>query len=122
MKTNTNVLEWLEAQSSSPIARRTSEILRHKDMKPVADEPASVTVSEALRLWKTRLSNIPHTGQPIEGINELIGSLELLTPQRKVNQYGFAGKGSAAAVFFSRDSHEFLGSAIVTGRRSDKVT
>ena len=79
MKTNADVLELLKAQSSSPIARRTSEILRHKNMKPVADEPASVTVSEALRLWKTRLSNIPHTGQPIEGINELIGSLELLT-------------------------------------------
>jgi hypothetical protein len=118
MSTSAGVLEMLEAQSSSsPVARRTSETLRREHMKPVADKPSSITVSEALRLWRTRLLNIPHTKQPIEGITELIEELELLAPQRKVNQYGFVGKGSAAAVFFSRQEGTFLGSAIVTGRR-----
>jgi hypothetical protein len=104
----------LEAQQSAPNARKVRDVLRSESMAPVAEEPTSITVSEALRLWRTRLGNVQFTHQPIEGIPELVGRLESLSPQRKINQYGFIGKGSAATLFFTRDSNTFLGCAIVT--------
>jgi hypothetical protein len=112
------VLERLSHQGASSSARQTKSLLEKSNLRPVADTPASVTVAEALRLWRTRLKNVEFTRQPIDGLPELIRGLEKLAPQRKVEQFGFVGEKFAATIFFERQKGSFIGSAIVERRRS----
>jgi hypothetical protein len=112
MTKRTTVITRLESIAESPQAKWTVDVLRDRKMEPVSDGPSSLTVAEALRLWKTRLENVKSTRQPIEGLSELINHLESLSPQKKLDQYGFTGSHSAAAIFFTRADGKFVGSAI----------
>lgn len=101
------------ARAPSSSAKEILEILQDDEVKPVADIPATTTVSEALRLWRTRLKNTEFTKAPLEGVQDLLRHLEELAPQRKVDQFGFVGPNSAMTVFFTHTGGSYVGSAII---------
>jgi len=117
VKTDEYVLERLGQEDASASAKQTKRWLENSDLKPVGRGPASVTVKEALRLWRTRLRNIEFTKKPINGLPELIRGLESLAPQRKVDQFGFTGSTSVATLFFDRQKGQYIGSAVVERRK-----
>ena len=97
----------------SASALKVLKLLKEHETRPVAKTPATTTVSEALRLWRTRLKNTEFTQAPLEGVEDLLHGLEQLAPQRKVDQFGFVGPKSAMTVFFTRTGGAYVGSAII---------
>ena len=113
MITTSNVRERLLAtQPPSDSAIKVLKLLEREAAKPVSTQPATVTVSEALRLWRTRLKNVEITKAPIQGIEDLLTHLEKLAPQRHVDQFGFIGPETAITIFFTKSTGSYLGSAI----------
>ena len=87
--------------------------LEREDTRLVSDRASKVSVSEALRLWRTRLQNTDVTGQTLHGVQSLLARLQSLTPQRKLEQVAFIGPETAANLFFERTSHSFVGAVLV---------
>ena len=106
----------LSQKSSSRSAHKVIELLNEGQAEPVSHTPATVTVSEALRLWRTRLKNVEHTKAPMRGVEDLLAHLTQLAPQRQVDQFGFIGRNAAITVFFAKNDGTYLGSAILDKR------
>lgn len=106
----------LATKPSSQSANKVLELLEGRAAEPVSAQPATVTVSEALHLWRTRLKNTEITKAPIQGIEDLLCHLEKLAPQRQVDQFGFLGPETAITVFFTKSTGSYLGSAILDRR------
>jgi len=92
---------------------RLADLLESGKLHPIADEPASTTASEALRLWRTRLRNTRITQKKISGLSEVVIALEKITPQKKIDQFGFNDENTAVTLFFEKTSGAFLGSITV---------
>jgi hypothetical protein len=118
MMTSEGVRERLQSvrQPSSSI-HKVLTLLEENAAKPVSKAPATVTVSEALRLWRTRLNNTKFTKAKIQGVEDLLTHLEQLAPQRQVDQFGFIGAQAAITVFFTRNDGSYVGSAILDKRK-----
>ncbi len=108
--------------AESLIAAHELLVLIDKErLKPISVAPASTTAHEALRLWRTRLRNTTITHQEIIGLAELVHSLGTLTPQKKVEQYGFAGPSTTLTIFFESTSRAFVGSTLTKGPGRHRV-
>ena len=106
----------IQAERSSASARSVLDLLAAHAAKPVSSGPAAVTVSEALRLWRTRRKNTQITKAKIEGLDDLLDRLEGLAPQRRLDQFGFMGPKTAITVFFVHTDGSYVGSAILDRR------
>ncbi len=116
MMTSETVQERLRSTSRSPSSRKALKLLAEDETRPVSSAPATVTVSEALRLWRTRLKNTQFTNAPLNGVQDLLKHLEQLAPQRKLDQFGFVSPQAALTVFFTRTDGAYVGSAILDKR------
>jgi hypothetical protein len=114
--TSAEVRDRLNQMRASASAQEALTFLSEKVDHPVGQMPATVTASEALRLWRTRLGNTAITGAPLLGAEDLIRGLEKLAPQSKVDQFAFAGKTAALTVFFTRTSGSYIGAAMLDKR------
>jgi len=112
MNTVDVVTTRLRDETQPPAARSALAWLESHPVTPVAKEPARITVAEASRLWSTRLK-IVGKERKLPEMTELVEHLKALTPQRKVDQFGFRSEGWAAAFLFERTGGRFIGSAIV---------
>jgi hypothetical protein len=118
MTTSDVVRERLQSvRQPSSSAHKVLTLLEEKAAKAVSKAPATVTVSEALRLWRTRLENTKFTKAKIQGVEDLLTHLEKLAPQRQVDQFGFIGTQAAITVFFTRNDGNYVGSAILDKRK-----
>jgi hypothetical protein len=118
MMTSEALRERLKSSTPSPSSRKVLKLLSEDLTRPVSAVPATVTVSEALRLWRTRLKNTRYTDAPLKGVQDLLKHLEELAPQRKLDQFGFVSPQAAVTVFFTRTDGAYVGSAILDKRDS----
>lgn len=116
MMTSEAVRERVKSSSQSSSSRKVLKLLAEDLTRPVSAAPATVTVSEALRLWRTRLKNTEYTNAPLKGVQDLLKHLEELAPQRKLDQFGFVSPQAAVTVFFTRTDGVYVGSAILDKR------
>jgi hypothetical protein len=118
------VLQRLEnASNNGPdeaLVPRIKAWLQHKDTRLVSSRPSKVSVSEALRLWTTRLKNTDVTGQRLDGVDSLLEQLKGLTPQRKLEQYALVGSKTTGNLFFEGSSLRFVGAVLVDTKKSKK--
>jgi hypothetical protein len=107
------LLQRLEGEQGDAVVARIVGYLEREDTRIVSDRTSKVSVSEALRLWRTRLLNTDITGQTLHGIESLLSRLQTFAPQRKLEQVAFIGSETAANLFFERTSHSFVGAVLV---------
>jgi hypothetical protein len=107
------LLQRLEGERDDAVVARIRGYLEREDTRLVSDRTSKVSVSEALRLWRTRLLNTDITGQTLHGIESLLSRLQSFAPQRKLDQFAFIGSDAAANLFFERTSHSFVGAVLV---------
>jgi hypothetical protein len=107
------ILQRLDHEESSAQVRRIRDWLKQEDTRLLSDRPAKVSVSEALRLWTTRLQNTDITGQRLDGAESFVTRLKSLTPQRKLEQFALIGSKATGNLFFEGSTHRFVGAVIV---------
>lgn len=112
-----DILLRLEGVSNDPpnvaLVPRIRAWLQREDTRLVSNTPSKVSVSEALRLWTTRLQNTDVTGQRLDGADSFIQKLKSLTPQRKLEQFALIGSKTTGNLFFEGSSHRFVGAVLV---------
>jgi hypothetical protein len=113
MKTLELVKQRLEDQPNHKSALAAKVWLEKHDVEPVSDSPARITVAEAFRLWRTRLDVSTQTHHPIDGLSELVEKLRVMTRQKKIDQFGFLGRKSAATLLFEKSNGSYIGAAFV---------
>jgi hypothetical protein len=111
MKTLEIIKQRLEGQSE--LASAAKSWLELHDLEAVSESPAQITVAEALRLWRTRLAVSKQTEHRIDGLDDLVEKLNVMTGQKKIDQFGFLGEKSAATLLFERSSGSYIGAAFV---------
>lgn len=107
------ILQRLDHEQSSAQLRRIRDLLKQEDTRLISDRPSKVSVSEALRLWTTRLLNTDITGQRLDGAESFVSRLKSLTPQRKLEQFALVGSKATGNLFFEGSTHRFVGAVIV---------
>ena len=112
------ILQRLESERSDALVQRNRVWLEREDTHLLRSTPAKVSVSEALRLWTTRLLNTDVTGQSLDGAESFVKRLKTYTPQRKLEQYALVGPETAGNLFFDLSTHHFVGAVIVNRSKS----
>ena len=113
MSRRENLLKRLDTIGADPIVLRLRELLAQEDAKVIGDRLNKVSVSEALRLWRTRLKNTDITGLHLDGAEPLIRRLEGLAPQRKLEHVAVIGHHQGINLFFqSAHPSEFVGAIV----------
>jgi hypothetical protein len=107
----------LKADRSSS-ANRILGLLESEKLSPISAEPARTTASEALRLWRTRLKNTKITHKEVDGLSDLVQRLAKVTPNKKVDYFGFNGDGTAVTLLFEKTTGAFIGSIRVRSERT----
>lgn len=118
MSFRAQVISRLKADRSRT-ADEVLSLLERDSLQPVSSAPASITAHEALRLWKTReRTSLIESASPairtVRGIPELVTRLKTITPQKRVDQFDFLGKGLVVSVVFERGNGSFLGATVIT--------
>jgi hypothetical protein len=113
MTDRNSILKRLDDDRGSPQIRRLRGLLKREDTRIVSNRSSKVSVSEALRLWKTRLKNTDVTGLHLDGARSLVTRLESLTPQRKLEQFALVAGDTSGNVFFDGSTRHFVGAIIV---------
>ncbi len=115
------ILQRLDNAVEDALVTRIRACLVREDTRLVSDRSSKVSVSEALRLWTTRLQNTDVTGQQLYGAKSLLSRLKSLTPQRKLEQFAFVSPDTAGNLFFEGRSRQFVGAVLVdTGAGREK--
>jgi hypothetical protein len=114
------ILQRLDHERSSAQVQRIRDWLRQEDTRLISDRPSKVSVSEALRLWTTRLENTDITGQRLDGAELFVSRLKSLTPQRKLEQFALVGSNATGNLFFEGSTHRFVGAVIVDSKKHNK--
>jgi hypothetical protein len=113
------ILQRMDGEIDEGLFKRVRDWLMRDDTRLVAERSATVSVSEASRLWTTRLLNTDVTGQTLHGIEYFLGRLKNLGPRRKLEQFAFVGPDTAANLFFEvGPSHRFVGAVVVDIQKS----
>ena len=108
-----SILSRLDGHDPSDSIIRARAFLAADDIKAVADKPVRVKVSEALRLWETRLKNTTITNRPIQGADAFVERLRMLDPSVELEQIGFMSSNLAGNVFFEDRDGKFVGLVLV---------
>jgi hypothetical protein len=99
--------------------------LKSADVEPLSERVPNITVSEAIRLWGTRLKNVQFTNKPIQGVECLLMRLAALAPEDELEQFNFTGRDFLGILFFALNDQEFVGLVFVdrvsTGDPSLKI-
>jgi hypothetical protein len=115
MTTDRNdILSRLEdTETNVALVRKLKSLLMRNETRVLANRHVKVTVSEAIRLWSTRLQNTKVTGQQLDGAQALLHQLKGLTPQRKLEQIALISDDIAGNLFFEGSTpHRFVGAVI----------
>ena len=113
------ILRRMDGQIDEILLTRVRDWLMRADTRLVAERSSTVSVSEASRLWTTRLKNTDVTGQRLDGIESFLDRLKDLGPRRKLEQFAFVGPDTAANLFFEvLPSHRFVGAVVVDRNES----
>ena len=107
-----SILAQLDHAPVGSFVERLRVLLRREDTRLISDRVAKVTVSEARRLWSTRLGNTRITGQHLDGAESLLASLSTLSPQKKLEQFAFKGPEESGNLFFEAVSRRFVGAIL----------
>ncbi len=107
------VLQWLNKEQDNALVERIRASLADEKTRMIANRSAKVRVSEARRLWTTRLENTTITGQTLYGIESLLKRLESPTQQQKLEQIAFTGPETSGNLFFEGAGHRFVGAVLV---------
>jgi hypothetical protein len=116
----TAILGRLHGAEDDALVDRLRAWLRRDDTQLISARIARPTVSEAHRLWSTRLKNTALTGQHLEGAESLLAKLEHLTPQRKLEQFALSGPHTSGNLFFDGSTHTFVGAILFDTRNQRK--
>jgi hypothetical protein len=108
-----SILSRLEGYDPSDSIIRARAFLAADDLKAVSDRPVRIKVSEALRLWETRLKNTTITNRSIQGAATFVGQLRMLDPNVDLEQVGFISPKYAGNVFFDDKNGKFVGLVLV---------
>jgi hypothetical protein len=111
------ILQRLDRESGDAQIQRIREWLQREDTRLVSDRPSKLSVSEALRLWTTRLQNTDVTGQSLVGAESFVSRLKSLTPQRKLEQFALVGSEATGNLFFDPSTHHFVGAVIINSQK-----
>ncbi len=112
MLTRGQILDSLDAQPSEPRINQLRAWLASEDTHLASTIDAKVDVSEAQRLWSTRLKNTDITGKHLEGARELLHTLQRLMPQSELEQFAFKSP-ERIGIFFLSSSQQFVGAVLV---------
>jgi hypothetical protein len=97
-------------------------LLRSHDARLVSETPDELTVSDAKRLWSTRLTNARKiTHAPLEGVDALLAKLTTLPQDAIIFELSYVADGFAAAVFFEQYPGAFLGYALMDKAKAGKA-
>jgi hypothetical protein len=113
----TKILERLDNEPGDPSFLRLRDWLQREDTRLVSDRPSKLSVSEALRLWTTRLQNTDITGQHLVGADSFVDHLKSFTPQRTLDQFALVGPEETGNLFFDRSTHRFVGAILVNTKK-----
>lgn len=104
------------SHQQSQSAKRVLNLLESESLVSDGMESTSTTASEAFRLWKTRLRNTGITHKAIRGLPELVERLESISPNKKVEYFGFTGRGLTVTVILEKTSGTLVGAVSVDDR------
>ena len=108
-----SLLRLLDTSSHSESVDLARLFLTSADGRPISELATRVTVSEVVRLWRTRLNNVRHTKKPIQGIEWLLRRLETLRPADELEQFSLTGREFHGSLFFSAEGQEFMGLVLI---------
>lgn len=94
--------------------RRAKALLADEDTRRVSERVMVGPVSEALRIWGTRLKNTAITGKEIFGLRDLVTKLRSLDNATTLEEFAFIGPRSGGSLFFEHETEEFVGLVAVT--------
>ncbi len=115
------ILQRLEKEAEDALVARIRACMVREDTRLISERSSKVSVSEALRLWTTRLRNTDVTGQQLHGAQSLLSRLHGLTRQSKLEQFAFVSPDTAGNLFFEGSSHHFVGAVLVDTRSESKT-
>jgi hypothetical protein len=108
-----NLLLRLDSSPPSESVDLARMFLTFTDVKPLSERIPRVRVSEATRLWGTRLKNVKFTKKPIQGVEWLLRRLESLGSEDELEQFNFTGREFAGSLFFALKDQDFVGVVLV---------
>jgi len=115
------ILRRLDNEPADERVKRIRNLLRREDTRLVSDRPSKLSVSEALRLWTTRLQNTDVTGQHLDGAELFVRRLKSYTPQRKLEQFALVNSEATGNLFFDLSTRHFVGAVIVNTEKRRKA-
>ncbi len=115
------ILRRLDSEQTDERVKRIRNLLRREDTRLVSDRPSKLSVSEALRLWTTRLQNTDVTGQHLDGAELFVSRLKSFTPQRKLEQFALISSDATGNLFFDLSTRHFVGAVIINAGKRRKA-
>ena len=107
------ILKILEAQTPEPRIDDLKAWLAKSDTRLVSSMDARIDVSEAQRLWSTRLKNTDTTGKHLAGVTELLLTLQQLAPRSELEQFAFKSPDRLTNLLLLHSDHTFVGAVSV---------
>lgn len=121
MTDTSTILRRLENEQGDEHVQQIRHLLLREDTRLVSPRPSKLSVSEALRLWTTRLQNTDVTGQHLDGAESFVRRLKSFTPQRKLEQFALVNSEATGNLFFDLSTRHFVGAIIVNTGKTPKT-